>query len=468
MDKGERQAVKVTQKRDAQQWTVKVDGVEPVSVRPGSSIEIGRKPIRPLPDDGYARMDVVDDTRSMSKRHALFQVGEEGSASVRDLNSTNGSYIVRANGELVRLNAGDEFILPTSPLRMQFGDVAVDFIRVHDVSEEDSAPQVADLFDYAGDGIKQEPDASRMSVDDILDLRAGEPTSVFNATQVAGRISRMNAQDARSNGPEDEALSQARSIARDLADANDGHVENPAEQIPVNVGQTEDQKPQPRDLFQDALSETNTGQTTSPTRPEPDAEGEAASSGPTVSVPDGGRGRDGTDAGGPVGRENGSRPPSSANDPDREREASQTGDEQPRHSQADDDQRAAAIEIRDVFGAGRPSSVSRQDVAGDETAVFTPAFEPGSVFERVSQGDFKAHEEIVEVEGLTSDDAKRTGDFTVQFAMARHPQLLPFLAMNPSLYDDLYAWLAAQGNADVDAALSRNTGYEQYRKAVGK
>jgi hypothetical protein len=40
--------------------------------------------------------------------------------------------------------------------------------------------------------------------------------------------------------------------------------------------------------------------------------------------------------------------------------------------------------------------------------------------------------------------------------------------MNPSLYDDLYAWLAALGDKDIDAALSRNAGYEEYRTAVGK
>ena len=45
---------------------------------------------------------------------------------------------------------------------------------------------------------------------------------------------------------------------------------------------------------------------------------------------------------------------------------------------------------------------------------------------------------------------------------------LPFLAMNPSLYDDLYAWLGALGNTDIDAALSHNPGYAEYRKAVGK
>ena len=104
----------------------------------------------------------------------------------------------------------------------------------------------------------------------------------------------------------------------------------------------------------------------------------------------------------------------------------------------------------------------------DETSVFKPAFEPGSVFDRVAKGELAKQEQTIEVDGLTSDDAKRTYDFTVQFEMARHPELLPFLAMNPSLYDDLYAWLGALGNADIDAALSHNPGYAEYRKAVGK
>ena len=104
----------------------------------------------------------------------------------------------------------------------------------------------------------------------------------------------------------------------------------------------------------------------------------------------------------------------------------------------------------------------------DETSAFKPVFEPGSVFDRVSKGELVKQEQTIEVDGLTSDDAKRTDDFTVQFEMARHPELLPFLAMNPSLYDDLYAWLGALGNTDIDAALSHNPGYAEYRKAVGK
>ena len=40
--------------------------------------------------------------------------------------------------------------------------------------------------------------------------------------------------------------------------------------------------------------------------------------------------------------------------------------------------------------------------------------------------------------------------------------------MNPYLYDDMYSWLAARGEADIDEALSHNKGYQGYREAVGK
>ena len=86
----------------------------------------------------------------------------------------------------------------------------------------------------------------------------------------------------------------------------------------------------------------------------------------------------------------------------------------------------------------------------------------------MSKGGLAKQEQTIEVDGMTSDDAKRTDDFTVQFQMARHPELLPFLAMNTMLYDDLYAWLEALGDPDIDAALSRNAGYAEYRKATGK
>ena len=113
--------------RTAQQWTVKVDGTELKKLESGESVEIGRKPLRPLVDDGFARLDIMDANKSMSKRHAIFSVDAQGNASVRDLKSTNGSFVVADNGQLMRLPADEDFQLPTTPMTLQFGDVRVTF-----------------------------------------------------------------------------------------------------------------------------------------------------------------------------------------------------------------------------------------------------------------------------------------------------------------------------------------------------
>ena len=130
-----------------------------------------------------------------------------------------------------------------------------------------------------------------------------------------------------------------------------------------------------------------------------------------------------------------------------------------------------AVELARQAQQDREAAGERQAAAvgqtGDEPT-YRPAFEPGSVFERVSKGDYGSQEKAIEVDGMSSDDAKRTSDFALQFEMAKHPQLLPFLAMNPALYDDLYAWLSAQGNEDIDAALQGNEGYHEYLNATGK
>ena len=86
------------------------------------------------------------------------------------------------------------------------------------------------------------------------------------------------------------------------------------------------------------------------------------------------------------------------------------------------------------------------DDEADSTGSFRPAFEPGSVFELVSKGRLAAAEPKIEVNGYTSDQAKTTEDYTEQFAIANCEELLPFLAMNPLLYDDLYNWLEDQAN----------------------
>ena len=127
--------------------------------------------------------------------------------------------------------------------------------------------------------------------------------------------------------------------------------------------------------------------------------------------------------------------------------------------------RDLSAQTADMNHADTESVISGIDVI-DNGVSYSPAFEPGSVFEKVSKGEFDAQQNMVEAGGFTSREAEESNDFSQQFEMAQYPELLPFLATNPGLYDDLYAWLAAQGNAEVDAALARNSGYSEYRKAI--
>jgi hypothetical protein len=507
-----RKADTVSEQRIARRWIVKANGAEQTEVAVGESVEIGRKPLRPLADDGFERMEIEDSSRSMSKRHAVFSVDEHGAAVLRDLNSTNGSYVVGDRGGLMRLQGGADFPLPMSPLRMQFGDVPVDFVQVEEAvdgeEEEQPAEQTPNLFSYAAAEPKPaEPGMADMSVDDILNLRAGEPTTAISTATVAGKVNALKASAAFSFPPTDDvsaddvaaddadgddaftdgaaaddaaadatadeaadpgksddqtrALPQGSAAAHDGQPAGDAMLGHAATHISVNVVQPGQRDAvRQRDLFVDALSDGNDDNdvqagAVAGNADEPRGEAQPGSQ----QSEDSGHAEH---AGHPefAGREIGVGEIFSA--VNRNRGASDERAEQPDQfvqPEQSEPSQAAVQEITQGVSSGS---------YGDETAAFTPVFEPGSVFERVSKGDFGKREPAVDIDGLTSDDAKRTGDFTQQFEMAKHPQLLPFLAMNPSLYDDLYAWLAALGDKDIDAALSRNAGYEEYRTAVGK
>ena len=671
----------MTEQRSGQQWIIKVNGAEQTDVKPGESVEIGRKPLRPLADDGNRRLEVPDSERSMSKRHALFTVHEDGSADVRDLNSTNGSYMIRENGELTRLQPGVECELKYSPIRLQFGDIPVDFIRVD--AQERVEPKVTDLFSYAPDDAKQEPDPSDMSVDDILNLRAGEPTAMFSSQNVADRLRELrdaslhvpklagtepeqpvdgNASDDQLQaqpgqetvqeqaspaghtvsgadaGQRDSASRQSASgvmpVQRETSPARafgaqpilpDPVVtvtqqrqfaeQHPLEELPLTVQPGGMNEPGPRDLFADAEKRSKQEDQAKQQPSESDA-GSSASGQDGAEAAGGQYQAENTTAqgdsadnmpadianGGSVAPEQSEAPASNpskpdvvsvhdlfsaqrihevqaaraASDRDAQRQpvnaqqptaegqsANQSADEsladqspahespasavqppaeqiaqagpvaaqQPAQAAQQPTQQAARVtftpmdasaaqaspaaqyapaaqdtqaaqpaqaapvmqatqpvqsvpqqasqtaESQDYSRFARPAAgqpaaqqpgMQQPQVSADPQQNFKPVFEPGSVFERVSRGDFDKQEQMVEVGGFTSQQAKTTSDYTVQFQIARHAQLLPFLAMNPSLYDDLYTWLAAQGNADVDAALSRNQGYQEYRKAVGK
>lgn len=472
------------------EWTVKINGVDRISVKPGECVEIGRKPLRPLADDGNTRLDVADQTKSMSKRHAMFTVKSNGTASVRDLGSTNGSYVVRENGDLLRLPANAEFLLPTSPMRMQFGDVPADFIRVDDPVAKPLDLKVPDLFGYAVHEAPQEPDAADMSVDDILDLRAGEPTAIFSADNVRRKVDELELGSLNITQPVTKNDEPA--IPRDLfADALAQHAEQETERknqqamdsvvLPKQQTEPESTTVTPASKHSrisgivpvDAIAHAVVKHAPSTSEPavasaavvESDVVAGASKSAENVqSAPN-------TDDSQPVdavAQHSEGTQSEAAQSENTQSETAQPTTTQPETAQpatdAPEDQQLA------TETEAAQQSVSEAYEASDiySMGVHTPVFEPGSVFERVAKGELKAQEPAVEVDGLTSDEAKTTQDFNVQFEVARHPELLAFLAMNPYLYDDMYSWLAARGEADIDEALSHNKGYQEYREAVGK
>lgn len=469
------------------EWTVKINGVDRISVKPGECVEIGRKPLRPLADDGNTRLDVADQTKSMSKRHAMFTVKSNGTASVRDLGSTNGSYVVRENGDLLRLPANAEFLLPTSPMRMQFGDVPADFIRVDDPVAKPLDLKVPDLFGYAVHEAPQEPDAADMSVDDILDLRAGEPTAIFSADNVRRKVDELELGSLNITQPVTKNDEPA--IPRDLfADALAQHAEQETErknQQAMNSVALPKQQTEPESTIVtpaskhsrisgivpvDAIAHAVVKHAPSTSEPavasaavvESDAAAGASKSAENVQSAPNTRNAGDSQPADTVEQHAEVAQPEAA----REAEAAQSENTQPETAQPATAQSETDQPAADVPDDQQRTAAEAYDIYS--TGVHTPVFEPGSVFERVAKGELKAQEPAVEVDGLTSDEAKTTQDFNVQFEVARHPELLAFLAMNPYLYDDMYSWLAARGEADIDEALSHNKGYQEYREAVGK
>ena len=481
-----------------QRWMITVGGVEQARVGAGRSVEIGRKPIRPLREDGFMRVDVVDNKRSMSKRHALFIVDASGAATIRDLNSTNGTYLVSESGDLLRLDPGVDFHMPDSIVRMQFGDVPVDFVRIEEKAPQGSdasAQPVRDLFSYAPDNDIKEPDAADLSVDDILDIRAGEPTGVFHAQSVsrpdlvwdsqkrlndaaaADDLGSASAADADSDDNSTSAAtsavpSSATSSVEDVASVIDAAsvAESVAEQIkPVIAGQVvlpvvrdEFASPvEPRNLFDDAANNDAASDSSNSDLSNSDLSNSDLSNSNYA-----------------TNSQNVESQADSKEDYKEDLQASVQSDMQDvaqdqsvaqgvaqNYAQEEVQYNDSADAVNSVNDANDVSDVSAT-IASD-SAQFTPAFEPGSVFEKVSNGEFSARKEVVSAGGFTSEEAQKTDDFAEQFEMAKYQELLPFLAMNTNLYDDLYAWLSAQGNADVDQALAQNSGYSAYRNAIG-
>ena len=292
-----------------------------------------------------------------------------------------------------------------------------------------------------------------MSVDDILDLRAGEPTAAFSAASVRHKVDELDF----------SSLNIAQSVvkAEEPATPRDLFADAMAEQSEDTVPDGEAQQTQPAADFV-----PQTSPQAEPVEPaEPSAPAVVpvdAIAHPVAKVPETVSGTASETA---TETESETAPSAEAvSIPDQQPDVQAQPEQSPVFEQP-----GQFVQSDQSDQSDQPVQVSVADLGeADTTGVYTPAFEPGSVFDRVSKGELKAQEPVVEVDGLTSDDAKTTQDFSTQFEIARHPELLAFLAMNPYLYDDMYAWLAARGEADIDEALSHNKGYQEYREAVGK
>lgn len=466
-------------------WSIIVSGRTLAELAPGDSVVIGRKPLRPLPDEEVPRVDVADPTKSMSKRHALFSVLMDGQGVLRDLNSTNGTFIVRDNGDLSRMPFGQDFTFSRSPMHLQLGDMAIEFLRT-DVSampQDAIDPPVQSLFSYAP--MESEPSAEPagqgLSVDDILDLRTGEPTSAFQAIPKHKRqelpptfppmsipskqLGRQPDQCPAVADPVVAAASRVASVdqpaAKDpsdagaAADAHDaGHaartdgaaatreaaggkraaspVRAPALPSPAQSLHLQPEPLPKRDLFQDALERRR--------------EEEAAR----------------------AEREAAEREARAAEQAEREA-AAQAAAPQNASALAWEDDPFDATGTGDADLSGEADAVAPADPAADgAAAAYRPVFEPGSVFERLSRGEFERKEPAVVVDGMTSDDARTTTDYNMQFEMARKRPLLPFLALNPHLYHKLYEFLESLDDPDIDAGLEDNDGYTEYKKGSSR
>lgn len=474
----------VSERQVVQRWMITVGGVEQARVGAGQSVEIGRKPIRPLREDGFKRIDIVDNKRSMSKRHALLIVDPKGVATIRDLHSTNGTYLVGSNGDLLRLDPDVDFQLPDSLMRMQFGDVPVDFVRVEDEVQEEETSNVRDLFSYATDDEKhEEPAASGLSVDQILDLRAGEPTGIFHAQSVSEPG--LSWQKGKSIKDALEGSASVDDASVDSEQIDSASVDSdPINAAPINhdvtvpvVLEQQEAPVEPRNLFADARAESENAQAESENAQVAQSQAEPLNAEPLNVEPLQAEQSQAESAQAESYEVESDKVESAEIDASEtepaEVEPSKTASnplEGNRYYLTHEDSNKAYenyTNIGPLDSRFTATSIDISDISSiDSDASYTPAFEPGSVFEKVSKGEFDAQQNIVEAGGFTSKEAEESTDFSKQFEMAQHSELLPYLASNPGLYDDLYAWLAAQGNADVDAALARNSGYSAYRKAI--
>ena len=347
-------------------WLVTVVGTGQKGIfKPGDLVIIGRTPKHlPTPGSSFVRFNIDNPQKSMSKRHVSLQINSNG-ATIKDLGSTNGTYLVKKNGALVKLPVGEEFLLDKSPVRLQLGDVGIILEKTEDQSkEENEGKKNGDLFANS----PSSPSAPR-SVKDIreaMEEREGEPTFLIDADSVAEKVKEKQEKEKDDEEKKEEETSKAVSEVQE----SEREKEEAAEES-EKVEKIQEENRQKAKLVDKAIEERL-------------KKGDSPLSIPSATVP--------------------------------------------------------------LLKARTAES---------------------SLFERLTRAN-RGRSEIIRLSnGMTSEEAERTESFARQFELAKHREMLPFLALNPYLYSDLYMWLEALGDPVIKAALQTNRGYQTFKKDGG-
>lgn len=489
------------------QWVLSVPSTgQNLVVRPGQTVVLGRTPLRAasVPSEpGELRLNINDPRKSLSKRHLSLSVDESGQATVCDFNSTNGTYVVRADGDLLRIPPARALVLDESPVHLQLGDVSVLLGKAtipaggtgkqSAKQDQDAAPgKDAAAAEISQKSSSAEENAVLLAADKGADEAAANrlaaEADANGATSVEAASSAALAQPQPANGGAAQADNGATEVAEAAAQADSEPsamiagftVRKPVEDLFTVARRKQDEEEaqagaQQADGQQAAESvdsgmfdvhdvlDVRAGEPTSAfdTRSvqrrlndlrrrdaampsfAPSNAGHAGEAGSAASAAaNGSSNAAGAAASGEFATASG-----------QEQAINQPQQFQAQNSQSSLEDIAASSAS---FNPGQPvgvAQVHQPQVTG---------FEPGSVLDRLSRGEMTSHRPEVEIDGMTSDEARNTENHARQFEMAKHHEFLPYLSLNPYLYDDLYAWLGAMGDPTVDAALAMNSSYQEF------
>ncbi len=88
-----------------------------------SVLYLGRNPVAGVAHPGAAVLAVDDESKSVSKTHAMLEV-DAGELWVHDLDSTNGVWVVPADGEPIEVVPGRRELVP-SGAALELGELAI-------------------------------------------------------------------------------------------------------------------------------------------------------------------------------------------------------------------------------------------------------------------------------------------------------------------------------------------------------